>query len=116
MSYAALAHTGTYQARLAAIRAEHATTDRSHPDHGEQWRDARRRAYVWELLDAMDQLGAAHLDDDELRYLDWLAGWDDETVAGVCALLDRARLAGEAAVGARVPHGVKLTDGEVAAW
>lgn len=89
--------TSTYEARLAAIRGQHAITDKNHRDRRDEWRAARRRTYVWELLDAMDAAGSV-VGDDELRYIDWLANWDDETVAGVCALLDRARLAGEAAV------------------
>ncbi len=44
------------------------------------------------LLDVAG-LTAADLDDDERRFLDWLAGWDAATVAGAARLIELAQAA-----------------------
>lgn len=85
----------TYAVRLAAIAAAHRLTDARHPDRRDEWRAARHATYLATLADA---LGADLdvLDADERSAVEWLAGWDDPTVAGVAALLDRARTGGGA--------------------
>lgn len=80
----------TYPDRLAAIRDGHRAADREHPDHRDGWREARHAIYVRTLADAAG-VDLDQLDDDEARAVEWLTGWDAETVAGVAALLDRAR-------------------------
>jgi hypothetical protein len=80
----------SYTDRLDQLTDAHRLTDARHPDRREAWRDARRATYVAVLADAAG-VDPDALDADERRALDWLAGWDDPTVAGVAALLDRAR-------------------------
>lgn len=80
----------SYAVRLAKITAQHHATDAAHPDHGESWRASRHATRVHVIEDAIG-VDLEDLDDDESRCLEWLAGCDDTTVAGVAALLDRAR-------------------------
>jgi hypothetical protein len=83
-----------YTARLGAIRDEHRETDLLHRHRDaaerERWREARRQTYLRTLTEALGA-GLDDLDTDEARTVEWLAGWDDDIVAGVAALLDRAR-------------------------
>ena len=57
------------------------------------WRAARAATYIRTLTDAAG-IDPVDLDHDEAGTLHWLAGCDDTTVAGVAALLDRARRQG----------------------
>jgi hypothetical protein len=41
------------------------------------------------LLDALE---GVELTDAERRTLEWLAGWDDQTVSNIAAMITRARL------------------------
>jgi hypothetical protein len=79
-----------YDQRLAAIRAAHVTNDRVNGGRPDAWRNGRQGAYLAALTDALG-VGLDRLDAEERATLRWLASWDDETVAGVAALLDRAR-------------------------
>jgi hypothetical protein len=81
---------GTYPDRLSEIRAGHRQADGLHPDRRDGWRDARTATFRAVLLDAAGT-DPDRLDDDERAALRWLCSWDAETVAGVAALLDRAR-------------------------
>lgn len=78
--------------RLASIREAHRRVDEEIDlaRDPEQWREARRDAMRREIVDA---IGATSFADDEVRMIEWIAGWDAETVAGIAALIDRARLA-----------------------
>lgn len=78
--------------RLASIREAERRIDvhigPHWPDQGEQWREGRRDARRREIVDA---IGATSFTDEEVRMIEWVAGWDAETVAGIAALIDRAR-------------------------
>jgi hypothetical protein len=76
----------TYPARLAEVRAALAAV----PDEPTTWRQARREVRFGLLAGAVGT-EAEDLPDGEARVLDWLADQDAETVAGVAALIDRAR-------------------------
>lgn len=82
--------SSTYAHRLADLKHLEQQVDLEHDvtTDTDGWRAARLDARRTQLLDA---LGAGDLDPRETRLLDWLAGQDSQTVAGVAALLDRAR-------------------------
>ena len=76
----------TMSGHLAALRAAEAHADETHAPGSPGWKDARRNS-------RRDHLAAlvGEVEPEAERYLDWLAGWDAETVAGVAALIDAAR-------------------------
>lgn len=80
----------TYDERTARIRADLDHVNVSHPSHDDAWRDARRSVFHRIILDAAG-VEWDDLDVREQAALAWLVGWDEPTVAGVAALLDRAR-------------------------
>ena len=64
-----------------------------HPIGGPVWKAARRDNARQLLADA-GMLDLDDLDDDERQAVEWVAGWDEDTVAGVARLLQLAYLTG----------------------
>jgi len=62
----------------------------------------------WALLD--EALDGVELGAHDLRILDWLGGWDTDTVVTVASLLARARRLDRARVGAAADRLARLAD------
>lgn len=68
----------------------YASDDQRTGETSDQWRARRQADRVAALLESLD---GVELGEYDRRIIDWLAGWDTETVGAVASLLYRARAA-----------------------